>query len=203
VSPTDMLVASTGVTAAVLVAVLIAAWRCRRRRLELEQLSVTDALTGLWNYRFLQSALHLEIERATRFERPLSVLMLDLDWFHEINERYGHQKGSQVLKEFGERVGQQIRQVDLLVRYGGEEFVAILPETAAEGAAQVAERICRAVREQPFGRSSEPRVVVTVSVGAAVLPLDARSVTSLLRAADEALYEAKAAGRDTWRLAGS
>jgi diguanylate cyclase (GGDEF)-like protein len=129
--------------------------------------------------------------------------MLDLDLFHEVNQRFGHQRGSQVLREFGERVAQQVRQVDVLARYGGEEFVAILPETAAEGAAQVAERICRAVRQQPFGPASEPRVALTVSVGAAVLTADVPSVTSLLRAADEALYAAKAAGRDTWRLAGS
>jgi two-component system cell cycle response regulator len=201
VSPT-LLTALTAVSAIALVLVTLGALRCRRRRLHLERLSVTDALTGLWNYRFLQSALHREIERASRFDRPLSVLMLDLDFFHEINERYGHQNGSEVLKEFGERVARQIRQVDVLARYGGEEFVAILPETGPEGAAQVAERICLAVREQPFGRPSGPRVAVTVSVGAAVLPTDAHSVTSLLRAADEALYEAKAAGRDTWRLAG-
>jgi len=201
VIPSQLLAAAAGVPAAGLAAVTVGAWRCHRKRRALERLSVTDALTGLWNYGFLQSALHREVERALRFGRPLSVLMLDLDHFRNVNQQHGHQNGSQVLKEFGERVSQLIRGVDVLARYGGEEFVAILPETAAEGAVQVAERICDAVRERPFGYPAGPHVALTVSVGAAIFPPNGRNATSLLEAADAALYEAKAAGRDTWRLA--
>ncbi|WP_267595912.1 GGDEF domain-containing protein [Carbonactinospora thermoautotrophica] len=173
-----------------------------RSRDELERLSVTDPLTGVWNYRYLQMALEREVERATRFGRPLSILMLDLDGFSEINRRFGHQRGGAVLREFAQRVELETRQVDTLARYGGEEFVLILPETPADGAANVAERICYAVRKHPFGGSGEEPLHLTVSIGAAVYPFDGDHAATLLRTADQALYAAKQAGRDRWCLAG-
>ena len=171
-------------------------------REELERLSVTDPLTGVWNYRYLQMALDREVERATRFSRPLSVLMLDLDQFGEINKRFGHQRGSAVLREFAQRIVLETRQVDTLARYGGEEFVLMLPETSGEGAAHVAERICYAVRKQSFGSVGEEPLHLTVSVGAVVHPEHGNHAAPLLREADQALHTAKRAGRDRWCLAG-
>lgn len=188
-------------SAALVVAVGAAVWTLHLVR-ELRRASVTDPLTGLWNYGYLQAALNREVARATRFARPLSILMLDLDLFRRVNDIYGHQRGSQVLVEFGQRVAAQTRRVDTLARYGGEEFVLILPETGAEGVGQVAERICARVREKPFGQGSGVSVPLTVSIGAAVFPRHGDSATALLHCADSALYEAKRAGRDRWRLAG-
>jgi diguanylate cyclase (GGDEF)-like protein len=168
---------------------------------EAQRLSITDGLTGLWNYRYFTMTIGKEIERSARFGRPLALLMLDLDLFKNVNDTYGHQRGDAVLVEIAARVRGQVRDVDTVARYGGEEVVVILPETDEAGAVQAAERICDAVRRRPFGESGEGAIDVTVSIGAAVFPLHGASATTLLRRADEALYEAKAAGRDTWRLA--
>ncbi len=168
---------------------------------EARRLSITDGLTGLWNYRYFTMTIGKEIERAARFGRPLALLILDLDHFKLVNDVYGHQRGDAVLVELAGRVRGQVRDVDTVARYGGEEFVVILPETDEEGATQAAERIRAAVRRRPFGEPGEAPLEVTVSVGVAVFPLHGAGSTSLLRRADEALYEAKRGGRDTWRLA--
>ncbi|MCU1592327.1 MAG: diguanylate cyclase with sensor, partial [Frankiales bacterium] len=168
---------------------------------EAQRLSITDGLTGLWNYRYFTMTVGKEIERAARFGRPLALLMLDLDLFKNVNDTYGHQRGDAVLVELAARVRGQVRDVDTVARYGGEEVVVILPETDEAGAVQAAERICDAVRRRPFGEPGQHEVDVTVSVGAAVFPAHGGTSTTLLRRADEALYEAKDAGRDTWRLA--
>jgi diguanylate cyclase (GGDEF)-like protein len=167
---------------------------------EAQRLSITDGLTGLWNYRYLQMNLAKEIERATRFRRPLALLVLDLDLFKRINDQYGHQRGDSVLIEVAQRVKGEIREVDTLARYGGEEFVLVLPETKLAGARQAAQRICDVVRHRPFGGEGEEPITVTVSVGVAVFPEHGTTVATLLRRADEALYVAKDAGRDTWRV---
>jgi diguanylate cyclase (GGDEF)-like protein len=168
---------------------------------EAQRLAITDGLTGLWNYRYFTMTIGKEIERAARFGRPLALLMMDLDLFKAVNDAHGHQRGDAVLVELAGRVRAQVRDVDTVARYGGEELVVILPETDAEGAVQAAERICDAVRRRPFGEPGEASVEVTVSIGAAVFPDHGASSSTLLRRADEALYEAKDAGRDTWRLA--
>jgi two-component system cell cycle response regulator len=175
---------------------------------EAQRLSITDGLTGLWNYRYLSMALTREVERAIRFGRPLAVLMLDLDRFKSINDRYGHQWGDSVLIEVARRVAGEIREVDVLARYGGEEFACVLPETDLEGARSMAERIRRSIGQHHF--PGGPSVIdpelptspsVTVSVGVAVYPHHGTTTANLLRAADAALYEAKRAGRDTVRVA--
>jgi diguanylate cyclase (GGDEF)-like protein len=168
---------------------------------EARRLSLTDALTGLWNYRYFTMTVGKEIERATRFERPLALLLLDLDHFKLVNDIYGHQRGDAVLVELGSRVRAQVREVDTLARYGGEEFVVLLPETDTEGAALAAERIRSAVQRRPFGEPGDTPLDITVSVGAAVYPVHGSSATTLVGRADEALYAAKRAGRDSWRLA--
>jgi diguanylate cyclase (GGDEF)-like protein len=163
---------------------------------ETEQLSITDGLTGLWNRRYLELSLRKEIERASRFNRPLTVLMIDIDRFKDVNDRFGHQRGDEVLVEVTRRIMGTIRtQIDFVARYGGEEFVVVLPETPGEGGTVVAEKVRSAVRDHPFvGDGSH--LTITVSVGVAVFPIDGLTSEDLIRAADQAMYRAKRAGRD-------
>jgi diguanylate cyclase (GGDEF)-like protein len=168
---------------------------------EAQRLSVTDALTGLGNYRSFQQILSREIERAARFERTLSLLMLDLDLFKAVNDTHGHQVGNAVLVEVAERLRAEVREVDVVARYGGEEFAVVLPESDRVGAGHTAERINIAMRRRPI-TVGDLELSVTVSIGVAVFPEHGQTAASLVRAADEALYAAKAAGRDQWRMAG-
>jgi two-component system cell cycle response regulator len=164
---------------------------------ETEQLSITDGLTGVWNRRYLELSLRKEIERAHRFSRPLSLLMIDIDRFKRINDQFGHQRGDEVLVEVTRRIMGTVRtQIDFLSRYGGEEFVVVLPETPAPGAAVVAEKVRAAIGNRGFVGERHPEVLVTVSVGVATYPTDGLSAEELVRAADEALFRAKRAGRD-------
>lgn len=170
---------------------------------EAQRLSLTDPLTGLWNYRYLRESLRREVERASRFGRTLCVLAMDLDRFKEINDSHGHAAGDAVLVEFARRIRQETREVDLLFRQGGEEFVVLLPETDARGGIVVAERLGAAIRDTPIevaGHAPVP-IAVTVSIGIAVFPHHAATGAQVLEAADDALYAAKAAGRSTYRLA--
>jgi diguanylate cyclase (GGDEF)-like protein len=169
---------------------------------EATRASTVDPLTGVWNLRYLMSALTREVERAHRFDRSLSVLMLDLDRFKAVNDTYGHQRGDAVLREFARRVQGEIREVDILARYGGEEFVVVLPETSAEGAQNLADRICSVVRDAPFrSEDDDAELMVTVSIGGSVYPVHGSTSRTLLQEADRALYRAKADGRDRWAMA--
>ncbi|SDT76195.1 GGDEF domain-containing protein [Actinoplanes derwentensis] len=173
---------------------------------EAQRLSLTDPLTGLWNYRYLREVLRREVERASRFGRMLTVLVLDLDHFKEVNDTYGHTAGDQVLGEFARRIRIGLREVDVAFRQGGEEFVVLLPETDAYGGVIVAERLGAAVREWPIPVDPRrpglgDRVSISVSIGIAVFPEHGATAQQVLDAADEALYAAKHAGRDTYRLA--
>ena len=177
-----------------------------RAHKEVERLSLTDPLTGLSNYRYLQEALRREVERASRFSHTLTVLALDVDRFKEVNDTYGHAAGDAVLAEFARRVRGEIREVDFAFRQGGEEFVVLLPETDAAGGIVVAERLIAAVRRTPVvvypaSAPSPQRIAVTVSIGIAVYPEHGGTGPVVLEAADESLYAAKAAGRDTYRVA--
>ena len=167
---------------------------------EAQRLSVTDPLTGAGNLRHMTTTLAREVERATRFERPLALLLLDLDHFKRVNDTYGHTVGDAVLRELARRLHEAVREVDTVARYGGEEFVVICPETDAEGAASLADRVCETVRDSDF-IVGEDAVSVTVSVGVASLPINGIASGDLVRAADDALYAAKHAGRDQWRTA--
>lgn len=169
-----------------------------------QRLSLTDPLTGLWNYRFLQTSLRREAERARRHRRPSALLAIDLDLFKAVNDTYGHPVGDQVLTELARRITGQIREVDLAFRHGGEEFMVLLPETDAAGASAVAERLGRAVAGKPFKVNAAEgglELRITVSLGIAVLGEHADTASGVMAAADEALYAAKAAGRDTWKIA--
>jgi two-component system cell cycle response regulator len=164
---------------------------------EAQRLSITDGLTGVWNRRYLALTLAKEIERAQRFERPLSVLMVDIDHFKDVNDAHGHLRGDEVLVELSRRMLSRIRgEIDTLARFGGEEFVIVLPETPREGARVVANKLRRAVRTKAFISDGGPEVRVTVSIGVAVFPEDGSSVEELLQAADVAMYKAKRRGRD-------
>ena len=167
---------------------------------EAQRLAITDGLTGLWNYRYFTMTAAKELERAARFGRSLSVLMLDLDHFKAVNDTFGHPRGDAVLVEVAARLKSQIRDVDTLARYGGEELVVVLPETDGPGALQVAERILAVVRGASFGTPDEVPIRLTLSAGVAVFPDHGASVAALLGRADEALYLAKRSGRDAAQL---
>lgn len=169
---------------------------------ETRRQSVTDPLTGAGNFRQLTTTLNREVERATRFTRPLSVLMLDLDHFKQVNDTQGHEFGDAVLRGFARRLTECLREVGVVARYGGEEFAVVLPETDSAGASSVATRIVAAIRREPFECLGRVRVV-TVSVGVASFPDHGQTAAEVMRAADGALYAAKRGGRDRWCLAGN
>jgi len=176
----------------------------------LTRLAITDALTGLANRRHLLAELEKELRRAGRSVRPLSVLMVDLDRFKAINDRYGHAVGDAVLVAVAARCMARLRAIDLCGRIGGEEFVVLLPEADAEGAAATAERLRADLAETPIDTVGGP-LIVTISMGVATHDPRRRhadetaedNVTSqaqaLLQRADDALYRAKASGRNCVR----
>lgn len=165
-----------------------------------KRLSITDELTGLFNYRYLQQRLDDEIERARRYNRSLSMLMLDADNFKKFNDTYGHIAGDLALAEIGAVLRTAVREIDVVCRYGGEEFSVVLPETDAEGAFVVAEKVREGVASHSFADGDGNRGVhVTMSIGLATYPSSAADREELLRQADDALYQAKHLGRDRVR----
>lgn len=160
----------------------------------LEQLVRTDALTGAANRRHFVERICTEIQRVRRTKAPLSLLMLDLDHFKRINDRYGHGVGDEVLLNFADVVSSVLRAGDLFARLGGEEFAVLLPDAPLEGAAEVAERILEATKEQAL-RCNGAQIHYGVSIGAACFRPEDNSYEALLKRADEALYQAKRAGR--------
>lgn len=154
-----------------------------------------DALTGIWNRGALFDLLNRETERAKRSGAPLAVAMLDIDHFKSVNDTYGHQGGGEVLKELCQRLRDVVRAYDSVGRYGGEEFAVLFPDTGAEQAATLGERLRAAVEETPF-KIGTLREKLTISVGMACLEGDDDTVDALLQRADEALYRAKGEGRN-------
>jgi diguanylate cyclase (GGDEF)-like protein len=163
-------------------------------QMALRELSVRDALTGLYNRREYERRLGQELERCHRYQTPVSLLLLDLDHFKSVNDRYGHDVGDEVLRMVARQISFELRPVDFAARFGGEEFIAILPGTAPAGALAAAERIREAVSGLVITAQSDLRV--TISIGVAGAPEDASEATGLLKAADIAMYQAKVAGRN-------
>jgi diguanylate cyclase (GGDEF)-like protein/PAS domain S-box-containing protein len=158
--------------------------------------SIRDPLTGLFNRRFMEESLELELRRAVRNQRSLSVIMLDLDRFKHFNDTYGHDAGDALLRELGTLLQTNIRGEDIACRYGGEEFTLIMPEGSAEIARQRAELLRRAIGELQLEHRGQPLGNISVSLGVAVFPEHGRTRDTLLQAADSALYMSKAAGGD-------
>ena len=161
------------------------------------ELAVTDALTGLNNRRYLDRHLKVLFERARVRGKPLSICITDIDRFKAVNDTYGHEAGDDVLKEFANRIRSTVRGADLACRYGGEEFVVVMPDTSPETAAAVAERLRTAVEMNPFPiRGAGVAINITASIGISSNVWGAATPEELLRQADKALYEAKHAGRN-------
>jgi two-component system cell cycle response regulator len=177
----------------------IMAERLMEHKTRLEELSSRDGLTGLYNRREFEARLREEIQRARRYGKPLSVMLLDIDHFKNVNDRYGHQAGDETLIAVADLIRLSARPMDAVCRYGGEELAVILPETEAGGAAIVAERIRASVAESLTTTPQGDEIQVTVSIGFAVFPQDGDAGPSLVKAADEALYAAKQEGRNLVR----
>ncbi|MBK5258208.1 MAG: diguanylate cyclase [Thermoanaerobaculia bacterium] len=164
------------------------------RRLEL--LSITDGLTKLHNHRFFQDELARAFEESARYERPLSLAMIDIDFFKKVNDTYGHAVGDDVLKRVAVLYRDSVRSTDLVARYGGEEFAVMMPETALADAITFAEKIRNMVESTPIETQSGP-LSITVSLGVASVPgTKINSSKELIVAADKALYRAKHGGRN-------
>ena len=155
-----------------------------------------DELTGLYNYRYLEVALERELKRAERYGSSLSVLFLDIDLFKSVNDRHGHLVGSLVIREVGALLRKSVRDVDAVIRYGGDEYTILLVETGLSGAAVVAERIRRLVEGQTFATGEGLAIRLTVSLGYACAPDDAKTKKELLEMADQAMYRGKAGGKN-------
>ncbi|MDY7225232.1 sensor domain-containing diguanylate cyclase [Hyalangium rubrum] len=167
----------------------------------IQELTITDEHTGCFNARHLRAQLEHEVKRSQRFHHPLSLVFLDLDHFKSVNDTHGHLVGSALLKEVGELLMSSSRQLDLVFRYGGDEFALLLVETAPEGALITARRLRDAFRNKRFMQTQGLELRLTASLGVATYPDHAHSATDLIRAADFAMYAAKARGRDDVCLA--
>ena len=168
----------------------------------IRELTLIDDHTGLYNARHLYNSLESEVARSRRFARSFSLIFLDLDRFKVVNDRYGHQAGSAVLKEVGQVLRKALRAMDVPTRYGGDEFVVLLPESDRAKALAVAERLRRCVNETPFLAARGLDVRLTASFGVATFPDDGAGSEDLLRLADAAMYRVKETTRDGIAQAG-
>jgi len=161
------------------------------------ELAITDSLTGLYNRRYMESHLTTLVEQAATRGKPLTALVLDIDYFKAINDTHGHDAGDDVLREFATRIRKAIRGIDLACRYGGEEFVIVMPETDMAVATVVAERLRRRIASERFSiQQVASAIEVTISVGIATLDTADDTAASILKRADQALYRAKRDGRN-------
>jgi two-component system cell cycle response regulator len=160
------------------------------------EMAITDALTGLYNRRYMETHVGTLVDQAVARGKPLSVLILDIDYFKSINDSHGHDAGDDVLQDFAIRIRKSIRGIDLACRYGGEEFVVVMPETDLAVATMVAERLRRRIASEPFPIQKGARMIeVTISIGIAALgPND--DAAAVIKRADQALYRAKRDGRN-------
>lgn len=169
---------------------------------KIKQLVITDDLTGLFNSRYFFEQIEYEVERAKRYSTPLSLVFFDLDHFKNVNDTYGHLTGSRLLAEVGAVVSAHIRKADKAARYGGDEFVIILPHTEKSGAYTFAQKLHKELNDKSFFSNSGDRLSVSGSFGVASFPDDAHNATELISLADEAMYLVKGNGRNGVRAAG-
>ena len=159
------------------------------------ELSITDELTGLFNSRFFFEKLRVELDRADRYSKPLSLVLLDIDDFKNYNDKYGHLEGDQVLIEIGQTIQSCMRGADSAYRYGGEEFVMLLPDTRGKGAAILAERVRKKFKTHIFSPKPGEDVHMTISIGVAEYG-SGEEKDALIRRADMNMYTAKKKGKD-------
>jgi len=177
--------------------------RIRELNKRAQYLATHDHLTRCYNRRFLVDFVRREFERAKRYKKPFSYLLLDMDHFKDINDEFGHDQGDNVLMQVGFKLQDFFRAVDCVARLGGDEFAAVLPDCGAEDAAKVGERLVKEMKV-PSGSpelSTKIRERVSFSLGIASLPDHAPDIETLMKKADEAMYAAKSAGRDQFRMA--
>jgi two-component system, cell cycle response regulator len=165
---------------------------------EIYRMTIIDGLTGAFNKRYFMEALEREMSRSQRYGRPLSVLMFDIDHFKRVNDTYGHLAGDYVLQALARVISTRARREEIFARFGGEEFVILLPETEKEGAMELAEQLRRRVGDYDFVFEGE-EIPITISVGVATIHGDSLSENELIKLADDKLYEAKKAGRNCIR----
>ena len=166
----------------------------------LYEISVLDGLTNIYNRRFLEQRLLEEVAYSKRYTKPLSVVLLDIDFFKPLNDTYGHQAGDFVLKNVSAILSQALREYDVVARYGGEEFAIVLPTTPKQKAASIAERLRLSIAERDF-RFKDEVIKCSISLGVASFPDDGTDAESLVAASDKALYKAKERGRNQVALA--
>ena len=162
---------------------------------EVRELAIHDALTGLFNRHYLNERLDAEYSRAERAGHPISFLLMDIDHFKEVNDTYGHQAGDYALKTIAQIIMAQIRKSDIACRFGGEEFMIILPDTGPESAIQKADAFRKSISDRVYEFGGK-EFSITISIGIAVYPVNGTENDQILSKADAALYEAKRAGRD-------
>ncbi len=155
------------------------------------ELAITDALTQLYNFRYLHQTLDVEISRAKRYRTEVSLIFLDLDYFKKVNDRYGHLVGSQLLVDVGKFLRDSLRPMDVLCRYGGDEFIAVLPETGPEAAQGTAERLRKGIQDHPFASDKGEIFNITASFGIASYPKHVKDKNELIQLADQSMYRVK------------
>jgi diguanylate cyclase (GGDEF)-like protein len=164
---------------------------------DLERLAVTDGLTGLYNYRHFQERYREEVNLCRRYQHPLAIMLIDLDGFKQVNDTYGHLEGDYLLVQLADVLRHTLRNTELIARYGGDEFVVLMPSTNLQGGVAAANRVLHAVREMHFlDTMGAPRFRITLSIGVAAYPDSTQNPVELLEKADEALETAKRSGRN-------
>jgi diguanylate cyclase (GGDEF)-like protein len=181
--------------------VLAQSWHLVGLLEEKERIACTDSLTGLFNSKFLLHFLKAELARCARYKKSVAVLFMDIDFFKNVNDAYGHLVGSAVLHEVGRLIRHNVRDADTVARYGGDEYVVVLTEIGEEEAINIAERLRRTVEDHRFCQRKSLAVALTVSIGVAAFPQHGRSADEMIHFADTAMYEAKRDNRNCVRVA--